>query len=121
MPDENDRARAVQAAHAPTAVRGVTGHQLDDVARAELDAGAVRIARYRDRSHIFRSHSALPVRRFPSRLRPASLTMMPQVLHPSTGPEHHATGITPTVCRNHRHKGITLAMRFNLEGRPCIS
>ncbi len=40
---------------------------------------------------------------------------------PAAAPEDGGTGFAPTTCRNHRHEGITLAMRFNLEGRPCIS
>jgi hypothetical protein len=47
--------------------------------------------------------------------------MMSQVRRPAAAPEDDGAGFTPATCRNHRREGITLAMRFNLEGRPCIS
>jgi len=58
---------------------------------------------------------------FPPLAARAIVALIPQVPRPAAGPERQAGGSIPTVCRNTCHEGITLAMRFKLEGRPCIS
>ncbi len=111
-------------------MRRLAGLQLDQIPGGEPGAlgvsgpgpagpDIVTEVTFSDRIPFFRFDVFLPPAFLPG--GPRTVALIPQVQRPAAGPKRRAGGSVRAVCRNTCREGITLAMRFKLEGRPCIS